>query len=538
MSSLFSCIVGPRLYKIYDRVGNLIESQPYVPNALEKIGNKIVQGLRILYNVGIYTSPFIVLSLYRGDYALYMSAVKYGTGLGLLLIVALICRGAGRRLNPTYTSFLDTLSKSAITQRPNEEIMGEIRKYEFDFASWPTNFDWTDLDADSKKPRVFVERGAIRQKQGIISRICMVPCQIVAWVLTFLVGKQLVYPGCIQLLQLALDQYLVNGREKLIHEHGGQRNKIISQDGNTIDTMLIDRRKKGIYPNGKTLVVCCEGNAGFYEVGIMATPLQLGYSVLGWNHPGFAASTGAPYPDQEQNAVDAVMQFAIHGLGFREEDILVYGWSIGGYTSTWAAMNYPQISGLILDATFDDILPLALPRMPACMGPIVKTAIRNHINLIPGDQLCRYHGPVTIIRRLRDEIITTDETQLKNNCGNDLLMKLLRTRYPGLWCTQSSEVLLQWLSEDPSLQGSIMSKWNVDVDICSTLLSTYIQENSESYPMMIGDDMTEDDKTKLILYLASKYMIDFNSSHNNPLDPSYFRKPWRLITDSSYVQVD
>lgn len=43
--------------------------------------------------------------------------------------------------------------------------------------------------------------------------------------------------------------------------------------------------------NGSVLVLCSEGNAGFYEIGIMSTPLEAGYSVLGWNHPGFAGST-------------------------------------------------------------------------------------------------------------------------------------------------------------------------------------------------------------------------------------------------------
>ena len=38
-------------------------------------------------------------------------------------------------------------------------------------------------------------------------------------------------------------------------------------------------------------VICCEGNSGFYEVGCMVTPMEAGYSVLGWNHPGFAGST-------------------------------------------------------------------------------------------------------------------------------------------------------------------------------------------------------------------------------------------------------
>ena len=46
-------------------------------------------------------------------------------------------------------------------------------------------------------------------------------------------------------------------------------------------------------------------------------------------------------------AADAVMQFAIHRLGYRLEDIVVMGWSIGGYTATWLAMNYPDIKGLV-----------------------------------------------------------------------------------------------------------------------------------------------------------------------------------------------
>ncbi|KAK8723411.1 hypothetical protein OTU49_011697 [Cherax quadricarinatus] len=536
MTRLWSCMMGPRLYKIYGDFPRL-QSEVYVPNALEKIGNKIIQGLNILYNIGLYTSPFLATSLYRWEQFTYISAVKCSTGLGLLLIVAMVFRGFGRRLNPVYMSFLKILAK-AQQNSPTDKVMEPLRKYEFDFSAWPINFDWTETERYERKPRVYVDRGLTRRKGGIINQIATMPCQIIAWIVTILIGKKMIYPGSIQLLQIAVDQYLLQGREKLIQEQGGLRNKVTTRDGNSIDTMLVDRRGKKQYPNGKTLVVCCEGNAGFYEVGIMSTPLEAGFSVLGWNHPGFASSTGTPYPSQEQNAVDAVMQFAIHGLGFREEDIIIYGWSIGGYTSTWAAMNYPQIRGLILDATFDDILPLALPRMPACMGSIVTAAIRNHMNLNPGDQLSLYYGPVTLIRRTKDEIITTDETQLRCNRSNDLLMKLMRTRYPELLCTQSIEVLAQWMSEEPALQGAIMSECGVDNDLCSTLLATYITEQGESHPLMIGEDMTDSDKSKLLLYLASKYLVDYNSPHNNPLEPCYFRKPWKPLSDSSYVQVD
>ena len=70
--------------------------------------------------------------------------------------------------------------------------------------------------------------------------------------------------------------------------------------------------KRDCFFSGATLVVSCEGNAGFYEVGMAKTPLDAGYSVLGWNHPGFGGSTGSPFPDQEANAIDTVMQFAIN----------------------------------------------------------------------------------------------------------------------------------------------------------------------------------------------------------------------------------
>jgi hypothetical protein len=74
-----------------------------------------------------------------------------------------------------------------------------------------------------------------------------------------------------------------------------------------IDSMFFDHREDP-NPNGRILVITCEGNAGFYEIGFLGTPLDAGYSVLGWNHPGFGGSSGSPFPMQETNAMDAVVQ--------------------------------------------------------------------------------------------------------------------------------------------------------------------------------------------------------------------------------------
>merc|ERR1712212_482836 len=81
--------------------------------------------------------------------------------------------------------------------------------------------------------------------------------------------------------------------------------------------------------------------------------MDAGYSVLGWNHPGFGGSTGTPFPPQETNAVDAVIQFAILKLGFTPNQIVLHGWSIGGFSASWVAMNYPDVKALVGLILFD-----------------------------------------------------------------------------------------------------------------------------------------------------------------------------------------
>lgn len=156
------------------------------------------------------------------------------------------------------------------------------------------------------------------------------------------------------------------------------------------------------------------------------------------DHPGFAGSTGEPVPQQDQNAIDAVIQFAIQKLGFAPENILLFGWSIGGFTSLWCATQYPEIRGVVLDATFDDILYLALPRMPASISGIVKIAIRDHCNLNNNELVTKYNGPVLLVRRTEDEVIATEEMNISTNRGNFLLLHMLKFRFPHIFSAHES----------------------------------------------------------------------------------------------------
>lgn len=46
--------------------------------------------------------------------------------------------------------------------------------------------------------------------------------------------------------------------------------------------------------------------------------------------------------------------------------------------------------------------------MPGSLEPIVRRTIREYINLNVYEQISKYNGPVTFIRRTEDEIICTE----------------------------------------------------------------------------------------------------------------------------------
>lgn len=345
-------------------------------------------------------------------------------------------------------------------------------------------------------------------------------------IIAYTFAIKLIYPGSISVINWALHSMLLKGRIDLIKQ-GGERFKLVTCDGNVIDTMFIDQRKKTT--NGDILVITCEGNCGFYETGIISTPLNKGYSVLGWNHPGFGGSTGEPHPVQEENAIDCIMQFAKHQLMFPERKIILYGWSIGGYTATWAAMNYPSIHSLILDATFDDILPLAIMTMPLLKG-IVQHVIRLHFNLNIAEQLNRYDGTVLLIRRTNDEIVCSPANILSGNRGNMLLTKLLLRRYPYLFSEDSDSlgVLNKFLSANVDTRRLIIEALEIDEKHCFELITIENPENNEkiSYPCNLGQDCDIKTKQQLTIFLANVYMKDQPSSHCTPLSVELFQPGW------------
>lgn len=73
-----------------------------------------------------------------------------------------------------------------------------------------------------------------------------------------------------------------------------------------------------------------------------------------------------------------------------------------------------------MDATFDDLVPLAIPRMPGFVEPLVVNTVREFTNLHVKENLVKYPGPILLIRRSSDEIIAL-EYKFKNIIYNMII---------------------------------------------------------------------------------------------------------------------
>ncbi|KAM3969059.1 phosphatidylserine lipase ABHD16A [Aphomia sociella] len=495
MKLIFQCLFSPRLYKVY-RDGSY--DNMYQPLRLEKLADKVISTTSTVMNIGIYTSPFICMYIYKRGISVLeenkYALVRFFGGIGCLLALSYVIRGIGRVYNQKYVEFVKALN--APTTDKATYLEG-IRKYDFEFSAWPSTYNLPPKSNSSwlqKHPFL----NCANMDRPLYQRV---PIQMLAFVATHAFGLRLIYPGSLGLISNLLWTPLFQGRTQLVEQFNGQRTKLVTADRNSIDTMFVDHRNQSA--KGKYLVVCCEGNSGFYEIGIMTTPIKAGYSALGWNHPGFAGSTGLPYPEQEQNAIDAVMHYAINELQFKPENVVLFGWSIGGYSAAWAANSYP-VKALILDATFDDLLPLAENVMPTSWSLLVKEVVRSYVDLNIGEMLKKYTGPVQLVRRTEDEVICLRPGVTSTNRGNNLVMSIIEQRHP--------------MEDDKNATA-----WR-------KALQKHVAYLESKRPPVDSSELNEYDRRALTM--ISKYMRDYRSTHCVPLPAEHFESVMNAINSS------
>ncbi|KAF6022393.1 ABHD16A [Bugula neritina] len=512
---------GPQLFYRYKDGSHA--STVYAENKAEAYSSRIINCLRASWSVCYFFSPLLLIMFYRRGIFHSADGLSYYAKIVAATVAvyyaAHLTRGFGRMSNSAYKVFAEELNKVKTGRLPPSALA----KYDFQFSHWPVNYS---LKNNRSRP-VSVNQQSDTQQLSFSQKVKLVPLQVLSYLAAHSFARWMIYPGSTDLLNAMIGPNLLLGRKKLVESYSGKRYKLETYEGNHIDSIFIDRRHHD-RENGNTLVIVSEGNAAFYEAGCMDAPLQKGYSILGWNHPGFGSSTGKPHPEQEHNAIDTVVQFALNKLNFPVDQIIFFSWSIGGFASSWAAANYPECKALILDATFDDILPLAANRMPVWMAGLVDIAVRKYFNLDIASWVNKYDGPVKLIRRTQDEMISTNPANVATNRGNFLLIKILERRYPKILNNESIAVVTQYLSFTENMKQVFLSDKDIDFDVCHITLLDLARQNDMAIPMLGGDDLDQSVKDHLALYLATKYMEDMTSTHCVPLPAEMFKLPWQL----------
>ena len=146
---------------------------------------------------------------------------------------------------------------------------------------------------------------------------------------------------------------------------------------------------------GKKALIRCHGNAE----DMMDTLWELqplagqGYTVASVDYPGYGLSDGSPTEEGCYRNVHRLYDWLVEACGFKPEDIIVDGFSIGSGPATELAATKP-VGGLILEAPF-----LSAPR--------VVTRIR----LLPIDpfpnlkRIGNVKCPVLIMHGTKDNVI-------------------------------------------------------------------------------------------------------------------------------------
>lgn len=560
VAKLWRYIFGPNVERIHKSNDGRNRAYNYYQNDIEQLGQRFLTAADFLKNALYYSSPVVIYIVYKKGCCLWATLLNSFRICGWTAMVvggALVVRGFGRTRNKEYVEFLKTLG-TCIDDPSNKESRALLRRYDFDFWYWPV-----DYIAAAKK-----ERGCYKQRcdSVYLKRLSAysnthdlllygLPKETFAFVAGNTVGLWLLFPGSMGLLNLTCASSMRSHRNRLIEERGGIRAKLETVDGNFIDTIFFDRR--GVRgkaccvpgmdeplaaktPNGTTLVVCCEGNSGFYECGIIGTPLECGYSVLGWNHPGFMCSTGSPYPQSDVYALEVVMEYAVGLLGFTPPNIILFGWSIGGFCAISVASLYPDLRGIVLDATFHDVLVFARRLAPPYFDNLITLTGRTYLNMNNACNLRAYKGPVTFIRREKDEVMNLGGAEKpQTNAGNRLFEDFLRTRFPNLFekrpcgvverdCPQAL-LLRSWLAVcNEDCRDNLMNKWDVHSGESQDIMRQAICDGRVTFPMQVGNNLTAVQKSRCVLFLAHKYMHHFNSSHCTPLPPCLFIPPFKL----------
>ncbi len=167
-------------------------------------------------------------------------------------------------------------------------------------------------------------------------------------------------------------------------------------------------------PRARLVFLICHGNGGNigHRLGQCRVLLDLGVSAFIFDYRGYGRSKGRP--GEEGTYRDAQGAHAwLRQKGFRGEDIIVMGESLGGGVASELALREP-VGGLILQSTFTSI-----PDIGAELYPWLPVRWFNTIKYDTHAKLPRIKVPVLVMHSREDELIAFHHAEKNFAAANE-----------------------------------------------------------------------------------------------------------------------
>jgi fermentation-respiration switch protein FrsA (DUF1100 family) len=143
------------------------------------------------------------------------------------------------------------------------------------------------------------------------------------------------------------------------------------------------------------------GNAENIGTGLERTKIlsSLGLSIFAVDYRGYGKSEGSPDEAGVYRDADAAYRYLIEKRGFRAQDIVIHGVSLGGAVAIDLASRV-ECGGLIAESTFTTARDMA---RHALLIPLYAYVPKSQFKSL--DKIARVRAPVLIIHGKHDELI-------------------------------------------------------------------------------------------------------------------------------------
>ncbi|GAV87150.1 Abhydrolase_5 domain-containing protein [Cephalotus follicularis] len=196
-----------------------------------------------------------------------------------------------------------------------------------------------------------------------------------------------------------------NGNGKLTVVSPSSPMPIPAGDDNSLDVLLIDTKRGNkivaFYlrnPYARLTVLYSHGNAAdlgqLYDLFVQLK-VNLRVNLMGYDYSGYGASTGKPSEINTYADIEAVYQCLQTEYGVSQEDIILYGQSVGSGPTLHLAAKLPRLRGVVLHSgILSGLRVLCHVKFTFCFD------IYTNINKIK-----RVKCPVLVIHGTEDDVV-------------------------------------------------------------------------------------------------------------------------------------